>query len=405
VSQLIAATLRDASDGILKSYSYDYDLAGNRTVEVIDTSVNGETPNNLNQLTDQQGGTGMLPIRGTTNVPSWVFVNGNYAPSRTDNSFGGKAAVTPGDNTITVEAIDENGNTTANRYSVTVTGSGNKRLTYDPDGNLVSDGTRTFEWDPVNRLTAVTSGPHRSEFTYNGLSQRVKIVEKDNGNVTSTKNLIWRGADICEERDAGNTVTKRYYPQGAQIGSTNYYYTRDHLGSVRELTDESGAVQTRYDYDPYGRRTKLTGSLDSDFGFTGHYYHQWSELDLTLYRAYNANLGRWLSRDPIGEEAGLNLYVYVRNSTLSLVDPYGMDAKAAPQQPGCDGIPDVLEFAAVRACCDAHDRCYESNNCTAKSWFCLGSHSEACNKCNADAAGCMARAVWGSIWPPHPLAQ
>ena len=63
VSQVKAATLRDVSDAILKNYSYDYDLAGDRTVEVIDSSVNGEISNNLNQLTARQGGTGMLPIR------------------------------------------------------------------------------------------------------------------------------------------------------------------------------------------------------------------------------------------------------------------------------------------------------------------------------------------------------
>jgi RHS repeat-associated protein len=326
VSQLRAATLRDASDGILKGYSYDYDPAGNRTVEAIDTLVNGETPNNLNQLTSQQGGTGMLPIRGTTNVPAWVFINGNYAPSKPDNTFEGRTAVTPGDNTVTVEAIDQNGNTTTNQYSVTVTGSGNKTLSYDPNGNLVSDGTRTFEWDSLNRLTAVTSGTHRSEFTYNGVSQRVKIVEKDNGNVTSTKQFVWVLGDArpCEERDGSNNVTKRFYPQGEQIGNTSYYYTKDHLGSVRELTDNSGAVQGRYDYDPYGRRTKVSGSIDADFGFTGHYYHQPSGLHLALYRAYDVDLGRWISRDPIGEIGGSGLYGYVTGNPLNAVDPLGL---------------------------------------------------------------------------------
>src|SRR6266536_6269660 len=213
VSQLKSATLRDASDAILKAHRYDYDANGNRTVEAIDTLVNGETPNNLNQLTARQGGTGMLPIRGTTNVPAWVFVNGSYAPSKADNSFEGKASVTPGDNPVTVEAIDENGNTTTNQYSVTVTGSGSKTLVYDADGNLTSDGTRTFEWDPLNRLTAVTSGTHRSEFTYNGLSQRVKIVEKENGNVTSTKQFVWILGDTqpAEERDGSNNVTKHFH--------------------------------------------------------------------------------------------------------------------------------------------------------------------------------------------------
>jgi RHS repeat-associated protein len=325
VSQLKGATLRDVSDAILKSYSYNYDSAGNRTVEVIDTLVNGETPNNLNQFTNRQGGTGMLPIRGTTDVPGWVFINGNYAPPRPDNSFEGRAAVTPGDNTITVEATDQNGNTTTNRYSVTVTGSGNKTLTYDANGNLVSDGTRTFEWDPMNRLTAVTSGTHRSECTYNGLSQRVKIVEKENGNVTSTKQFVWvpRATQPSEERDGSNNVTKRFYAQGEQMGGTSYYYTRDHLGSVRELTDSTGAVRVRYDYDPYGQRTKLSDSIDADFGFTGFYFHGPSALNFSRTRAYDGDLARWISRDPIAESGGLNLYRYAENSPAIYTDPSG----------------------------------------------------------------------------------
>jgi RHS repeat-associated protein len=220
-----------------------------------------------------------------------------------------------------------------------MTGSGSKTLVYDANGSLTSDGTRTFEWDPLNRLTAVTSGAHRSELSYNGLSQRVKIVEKDNGTVTSTKNLVWVGAEICEERDASYAVTKRYYLQGVQIGTTNYYYTRDHLGSVRELTDSSGAVQTRYDYDPYGRRTKISGSLDADFGFTGHYFHQPDGLHLALYREYDADLGRWISRDPVAERAGPNMYSYVRNNPLNFTDRSGLQAETPTSTPGTTTSP------------------------------------------------------------------
>ena len=44
---------------------------------------------------------------------------------------------------------------------------------------------------------------------------------------------------------------------------------------------------------------------------------------LTWYRAYDAEAGRWLSADPIGEEGGLNLYGYVNNGSVNLVDRYG----------------------------------------------------------------------------------
>jgi len=226
-----------------KNYNYDYDAGGNRSLEAIDSLVTGETPNSLNQLKMRQGGTGQLPIRGTTNEPaSSVTVNGNPATVKGDNTFESKAAVPAGNNMVTVVATDVNGNATTDSYNVAVTGSGTKMLIYDLNGNLTSDGARTFEWDPLDRLTAVTSGTLRSEFVYNGVGQRVTITEKDNGTVTSTKNLISVGSEISEERDANNTVTRRYYSQGFTLNSQqttlNYFYTRDHLGSIRELTEQ-----------------------------------------------------------------------------------------------------------------------------------------------------------------------
>ena len=54
------------------------------------------------------------------------------------------------------------------------------------------------------------------------------------------------------------------------------------------------------------------------------HYEAADGLSLTLYRAYSADLGRWLSRDPLAEAAGLNLYAYVANNPIKYVDPLGL---------------------------------------------------------------------------------
>jgi RHS repeat-associated protein len=207
----------------------------------------------------------------------------------------------------------------------------------DPNGNLCAEGvttcagsnpTKTYEWDAENRLTAINAGTLRSEFSYDGYGRRVRIVEKLNGNITSNKTFLWCDLEICEERDAaGTTVTKQYFAHGVRElvgGPTNYFYTRDHLGSIRELTDTAGLVKARYDYDVWGRRTTLgTPTKEADFAFTGHYNHSVSGLALAPYRAYDAGLARWISEDPLGLRAGTNLYRYVRSNPLRYIDPLG----------------------------------------------------------------------------------
>jgi RHS repeat-associated protein len=204
---------------------------------------------------------------------------------------------------------------------------------YDPNGNLTDDGQRSFEWDAENRLVAVTiiATGHRSEFGYDGLGRRVEIIEKDPDatqtlQVTSDKKYLWDGVEIAEERDAiGGIVTRQFYNQGfVDTDGTILFYTRDHLGSIRELTDSTQAVRARYDYDPYGRMTKVQGDKDSLFGYTGILWHSASGLDLTKYRAYDPNLGRWISRDPYEEKGGINYYQYSSNDPVLLTDRLGL---------------------------------------------------------------------------------
>jgi RHS repeat-associated protein len=70
--------------------------------------------------------------------------------------------------------------------------------------------------------------------------------------------------------------------------------------------------------------------LEADFGFTGFYRHQASGLNLTFFRAYDPELGRWTSRDPIAEEGGLNLYAYASGDPVNGVDPLGLKINWSP---------------------------------------------------------------------------
>jgi uncharacterized protein RhaS with RHS repeats len=59
--------------------------------------------------------------------------------------------------------------------------------------------------------------------------------------------------ELCEVRNASSSITAQYYAYGETISGTRYYYTLDHLGSIREMTSSTGAIQAQYAYDLYGR--------------------------------------------------------------------------------------------------------------------------------------------------------
>jgi RHS repeat-associated protein len=192
----------------------------------------------------------------------------------------------------------------------------------------------TYAWDAENRLGSIAAGNRITRFAYDGLGRRVAIQDLVDGQEVADKRYIWSGDEICEERLADETVVKRFFRQGMKVESGamagSFYYTSDHLGSVRELTDGTGAIPARYDYDSYGRRSRIAGDIDSDFGFTGHFCHSGTTLSLTKFRAYDSDLGRWLSRDPLedAEKIGdANLFAYVHNNPINLLDPSGLKKK------------------------------------------------------------------------------
>jgi RHS repeat-associated protein len=310
----------DSTPVVLNRFAYGYDAEANRVTEQIDDAVSASDHDALNRLTGTQPG-GQIRVVGTVSEPATVTIQGKPADVAADHTFVGQASLQAGSNVLTITAQDPSGNTQTNQYAVTAVGN-TTTISYDANGNLTSDGTRTYTWDAQNRLVSQASATSGSEFTYDGRSRLVRVIEKTNGVIVNDRRLLWCDLDVCEERDAaGDTVLKRFFANGVLNVSTSQstYLTRDHLGSIRE------AGASRFSYDPYGRMTQIAGSEGSDFGYGGLLNHSASGLVLAPYRAYNPGLGRWMSEDPTGLAAGSNRYAFADANPIRFADPLGLD--------------------------------------------------------------------------------
>lgn len=88
-----------------------------------------------------------------------------------------------------------------------------------------------------------------SQFTYDSYGRAVQVVETVASTVTSTKQFVWTNGTMEEARNSSGAITAQYFGYGEAISGASYYWTKDHLGSIREMTDTSGNIQTEYTYD------------------------------------------------------------------------------------------------------------------------------------------------------------
>ncbi len=282
---------------------------------------------------------------GTVTTNSW-----NYDYDTAGNrSFRYKAS---GSNAGSDYFLTNNRNQLTFRFGI----HGTYGVAYDPSGHMTSysssSDAKTFEWDAAGNLLAVvvqvgaspSANDTRTEFRYNGLGQRMEQIEfnrigtGNNWNEVEHWYYVWADGQLLQKRttSTSSTDTKtNYYAMGESrhtgtgAGSkSNYYYNLDHLGTVHEMTNAAGEAVAAYRYDSYGQREKQSFSTtDCEIGYTGHHHHEATGLVLTWFRAYDPEMGRWISPDPIGEAGGINIYAYVQNSPAIFFDPDGLLVK------------------------------------------------------------------------------
>jgi RHS repeat-associated protein len=207
-------------------------------------------------------------------------------------------------------------------------------LQYDLDGNLLTDGNLVFTCDSYKRLKTLSSnGVLLVTNFYDAKSRRVKKVTQ---NATTT--FFYDDWNLIEERIAyanGTTSTIHYYwgkdlsgtLQGAggvggllyqTVDGAIYIPCYDNNGNVTKYIDSNGNIAASYTYDAFGNLISKSGSLADFFRhrFSTKYFDTESNLYYYGYRFYHPILMRWLNRDPIEENGGMNLYGFCGNTNI-----------------------------------------------------------------------------------------
>lgn len=275
--------------------------------------------------------------------------------------------------------------TTNNVNQYTSTSNPSETLTYDFDGNLTSDGERSYAWDDENRLFWVapktpTTGDVAWEYEYDYLGRRVRkysylwdptlnggyggwpvnpttfeddqryvyddwnvVLELDDSNQVLRK-CTW-GLDLSGSPHAAGGIGGLLSISDANATPTNstddlnYIYLYDANGNVGQLIDWQASLgdpvpilAARYEYDPYGQDLLDANDVSACgpyvaanlFRFGTKYSESKMSLEYFGRRFYSLLTGRWVNRDPISESGDLNLYRYCHNSPIFLSDPIGL---------------------------------------------------------------------------------
>jgi RHS repeat-associated protein len=242
-----------------------------------------------------------------------------------------------------------------NRWDQNATGNGsavqahfsfsgnNNRIdsdSYDADGNLLNDGTKSYSYDAENRIVAVNG-----QATYIYDAEGTRVAKLGAGGVITAMYILDAGnRQLTEINGSGQWQHTNVYASGGRLLATytpstgSYHYNlTDWLGTKRMQTTANGNVEETCVSYPYGDGLSCVGSADAtEQHFTGKERDAESGNDYFGARYYASSMGRWMSPDwaktpegvpyaDLSNPQSLNLYEYVGNNPLSRFDPDGHD--------------------------------------------------------------------------------
>ena len=227
-----------------------------------------------------------------------------------------------------------------NQYDEVTDLSGTLEPTYTANGELASFGPWTYAYDALSRLTAAYSnGTLVVSNRYDHLGRRVQKITPD-----GTHTFLydgWRPVLETVSRPGGTDRIEYHWGKdlsgtldgAAGVGGLLYVKRNgaiyvpfyDAFGNVMGYWDENGAVVASYAYDAFGRTVAKSGTMADVFPM--RYSTKYFDTETGMYyygkRFYLLALCRWLTRDPIEEEGGVNLYGFCGNDGVSKLDADG----------------------------------------------------------------------------------
>ena len=344
-------------------FDYTFDNIGNRLTAKTNGKDSMYTPNALNQYT-QKTVPGTISIVGTAAQDATVTVN-NESVVRTGEYFYKELNVDNSTSAVyqSVDVVGVKNNVGPNGEDAVMEDKGNiflpqtpEAFIYDADGNLTSDGRWNYSWDAENRLIgmeSVTSVPatakKKLEFVYDYQGRRIsKKVYNWNGSayiLASTTKFVYDGWNLIAELDGSGNLLRSYTwgtdlsgsVQGAGgVGgllivkdiatNSTYFYCHDGNGNVSFLVNATdGSIAAEYEYGPFGELVQATGPMakTNPFRFSTKYTDD--ETGLVYYGYRYEKDARWPSREPLGENAGENLYAFVSNDSINYYDNLGLE--------------------------------------------------------------------------------